>query len=39
VETLLASKEKISKTQHQNIEPQIELMGEEIGIIKQNVYI
>jgi hypothetical protein len=37
VEAFLAPKEEISKIQHQNIEPQIELMGKEIGIAEQNV--
>jgi hypothetical protein len=32
VEALLAQEEKISKIQHLDIKPQIELMREEIGI-------
>jgi hypothetical protein len=37
VEALLAPKKKISKIQHLDIEPQIELVGEEIGNAKQNL--
>jgi hypothetical protein len=36
VEVILALEEAISKIQHLEIEPQTKLMGEEIGIIKQN---
>jgi hypothetical protein len=39
VEALLALEEEISEIQHLNIEPQIELVGEGIGTIEQNVYI
>jgi hypothetical protein len=37
VEVFLAPKEKISKIKHLDIEPQTKLVGEEIGIAKQNV--
>jgi hypothetical protein len=37
VEAFPTPKEKISKIQHLDIEPQIELVGEEIRIAKQNV--
>jgi len=39
VEAILALEEKISKIQHLEIKPQIELVGEEIKIVKQNVNI
>jgi hypothetical protein len=37
VEVFLALVEEISKIQHLDIEPQIELTGEEIGNAKQNI--
>ncbi len=37
MEVILALGEKISTIQHLEIEPQIELMGEEIGTTKQNI--
>jgi hypothetical protein len=37
VEVILTPKEEISKIQHLEIEPQIELVGEEIRTTKQNV--
>ncbi len=37
MEAIPALKEKISKMQHLDIEPQIELVGEEIGTIEHNV--
>jgi hypothetical protein len=37
VEAIPTSEEEISKTQHLEIEPQTELMGEEIETTKQNV--
>jgi hypothetical protein len=37
VEVLPALEEEISKIQHLDIEPQTELVGEEIGIAKQDV--
>jgi hypothetical protein len=37
VEAFLAPVKKISKIQHLDIEPQTELVGEEIEIIEQNV--
>jgi hypothetical protein len=37
VKAFLALVEEISKIQHLNIEPQIELVGEEIGTIEQNI--
>jgi hypothetical protein len=39
VEAILAPKEEISKIQHLDIKPQIELMGEEIRIVEQNINI
>jgi hypothetical protein len=39
VEAIPTPKEKISKIQHLEIEPQIELVGEEIKIAEQNIYI
>jgi hypothetical protein len=37
VEAILAPKEEISKMQYLDLEPQIELVGEEIGTIEQKV--
>jgi hypothetical protein len=37
VEVILAPKEALSKIQHLEKEPLIELVGEEIRIVKQNV--
>ncbi len=37
MEVIPAPNEEISNIQHLNIEPQTELMGEEIRIAKQNV--
>jgi hypothetical protein len=37
VEVLPTPKEKISKIQHLDIEPQIELVEEEMEVAKQNV--
>jgi hypothetical protein len=37
VEAILALEEKISKIQHLEIEPQIKLIREEIGIAEQNI--
>jgi hypothetical protein len=37
VEALLTLIEKISKIQHMDIKPQIELVGEEIGTAKQHI--
>jgi hypothetical protein len=37
VEAILTLKETISKIQHLQIEPQIELVGEEIKIAEDNV--
>ncbi len=37
MEAILTLKETISKIQHLEIEPQTELMGEEIKIAEQNV--
>jgi hypothetical protein len=37
VEAIPTQEEKISMIQHLEIEPQTELMGEEIGIVEQNV--
>jgi hypothetical protein len=37
VEVIQTLEETISKIQHLEIEPQTELVGEEIGIAKQNV--
>jgi hypothetical protein len=37
VEAILAPKEKISKIQHLEIEPQTKLVGEEIRTTKKNV--
>jgi hypothetical protein len=39
VEALLAPKEEISNIQHMDIEPQTELVGEEIKTTKQNINI
>jgi hypothetical protein len=39
MEAILALEEKISKIQHLTIEPQIELMGEEIKTTEQNINI
>jgi hypothetical protein len=39
VEVIPTLKEEISKIQHLEIEPQTELMGEEIGIAEQTVNI
>jgi hypothetical protein len=39
VEAIPAPKEEISTIQHLEIKPQTELVGEEIGIAKQNVNI
>jgi hypothetical protein len=39
VEAIPTPKEEISKIQHLEIEPQTELMGEEIRITEQNVNI
>ncbi len=39
MEVIPTPEEKISKIQHLNIEPQIELVGEEIEIAEQNVNI
>ncbi len=37
MEALLTPIEEISKVQHLDIEPQTELLGEEIGIVEQNI--
>jgi hypothetical protein len=37
MEAILALEEEISNIQHLEIEPQIELMGEEIRTIKRNI--
>jgi hypothetical protein len=37
LEAIPTPKEEISKIQHLNIKPQTKLMGEEIGIAKQNI--
>jgi hypothetical protein len=37
VEAIPALEKETSKIQHQDIEPQIELMGEEIRTAKQNI--
>jgi hypothetical protein len=37
VEAIPTLEEEISKIQHLEIEPQIELMGEEIGIVELKV--
>jgi hypothetical protein len=37
VEFIPTPEEEISKIQHLNIEPQIELVGEEVRTIEQNV--
>ncbi len=37
MEIISTSEEEISKIQHLEIEPQIELVGEEIVIAKQNI--
>ncbi len=37
MEVIPTPKEEISKIQHLEIKPQIELMGEEIGTTKQHV--
>jgi len=37
VEAFLAPEKEISKIQHLDIEPQIELVGEEIGNAEQNL--
>ncbi len=37
MEVILALEENISKICHLEIKPQIELVGEEIKIVKQNV--
>jgi hypothetical protein len=37
VEAIPAPEEMISKIQHLEIEPQTKLVGEDIGIAKQNV--
>jgi hypothetical protein len=39
VEAILTLEEEISKIQHLIIKPQIELVGEEIKIVDQNVNI
>jgi hypothetical protein len=39
LETILTPKEEISKIQHLEIKPQIELVGEEIKIVEKNVEI
>ncbi len=39
MEAIPALEEEMSKIQHVKIEPQIELVGEEIKIAKQNVNI
>ncbi len=37
MEAFLTTGKKKSKIQHLDIKPQIELMGEEIGTVEQNV--
>jgi len=37
VEAFLTLEEEISKIQHLDIKPQTKLVGEEIGIVEQNV--
>jgi hypothetical protein len=39
VEVVPTPEEEISKIRHLEIKPQIELVGKEIGIAEQNIYI